>query len=97
MTSRPAPASLGDEAVQKIVTEKLNEKGALEETEREQTPHLRCSSLYDGNGNRVLKVANGVTTRYLVDDLNQTGYMQVAPAMKLSLHNVPIRGCCGFC
>jgi hypothetical protein len=33
--------------------------------------------LYDGDGNRVVKVANGVTTRYLVDDLNPTGYAQV--------------------
>ena len=33
--------------------------------------------LYDGDGNRVAKTANGVTTRYLVDDLNPTGYPQV--------------------
>ncbi len=33
--------------------------------------------LYDGDGNRVAKLANGVTTRYLVDDLNPTGYPQV--------------------
>ncbi len=32
---------------------------------------------YDGDGNRVAKVANGTTTRYLVDDLNPTGYPQV--------------------
>jgi hypothetical protein len=32
---------------------------------------------YDGDGNRVAKTANGVTTRYLVDDLNPTGYAQV--------------------
>lgn len=33
--------------------------------------------LYDGDGNRVAKMVNGVTTRYLVDDLNPTGYAQV--------------------
>jgi RHS repeat-associated protein len=32
---------------------------------------------YDGDGNRVEKTANGTTTRYLVDDLNPTGYAQV--------------------
>ncbi|UWZ86822.1 RHS repeat domain-containing protein [Occallatibacter riparius] len=33
--------------------------------------------LYDGDGNRVAKSANGIVTRYLVDDLNPTGYAQV--------------------
>jgi RHS repeat-associated protein len=33
--------------------------------------------VYDGNGNRVAKIAAGVTTRYLVDELNPTGYAQV--------------------
>jgi RHS repeat-associated protein len=33
--------------------------------------------LYDGDGNRVGKTANGVVTKYLVDDLNPTGYAQV--------------------
>jgi RHS repeat-associated protein len=32
---------------------------------------------YDGDGNRVAKTAGGVTTRYLVDDRNPTGYAQV--------------------
>jgi RHS repeat-associated protein len=32
---------------------------------------------YDAFGNRVAKTANGVTTQYLVDDLNPTGYPQV--------------------
>ena len=32
---------------------------------------------YDGDGNRVQKMANGVVTRYLVDDLNPTSYAQV--------------------
>jgi hypothetical protein len=34
--------------------------------------------LYDGDGNRVAKTVNGITTRYLVeDDVNPTGYPQV--------------------
>ena len=33
--------------------------------------------VYDGDGNRVAKTVNGVTTYYLVDDLNPTGYPQV--------------------
>jgi RHS repeat-associated protein len=34
--------------------------------------------VYDGDGNRVAKTASGVTPQYLVDDLNPTGYAQVA-------------------
>ena len=33
--------------------------------------------VYDGDGNRAAKTMGGVTTRYLVDDLNPTGYAQV--------------------
>ncbi len=33
--------------------------------------------VYDGNGNRVSKTVAGVTTTYLVDTLNPTGYAQV--------------------
>jgi hypothetical protein len=33
--------------------------------------------VYDGDGNRVKKTVGGVTTQYLVDDLNPTGYPQV--------------------
>lgn len=32
---------------------------------------------YDGDGNRVSKTVGGVTTRYLVEDFNPTGYAQV--------------------
>jgi RHS repeat-associated protein len=35
------------------------------------------SVLYDGDGNRVAKTIGGVTTQYLVDDHNLTGYAQV--------------------
>ncbi len=33
--------------------------------------------VYDGDGNRIAKTVSGVTTQYLVDDLNPTGYPQV--------------------
>ncbi|MGO9316973.1 MAG: RHS repeat-associated core domain-containing protein [Terracidiphilus sp.] len=33
--------------------------------------------IYDGDGYRVAKIVNGVTTQYLVDDLNPTGLPQV--------------------
>jgi RHS repeat-associated protein len=33
--------------------------------------------VYDGDGNRVAKSAGGVTTKYLVDEFNPTGYLQV--------------------
>jgi RHS repeat-associated protein len=33
--------------------------------------------VYDGDGNRVAKTVAGLTTRYLVDELNPTGYLQV--------------------
>nr|ART36397.1 C664 [uncultured bacterium] len=32
---------------------------------------------YDGDGNLAAKAVGGVTTRYLIDDLNHTGYSQV--------------------
>jgi len=35
------------------------------------------SIVYDGDGNRVSKTVAGVTTTYLVDDQNPTGYAQV--------------------
>jgi RHS repeat-associated protein len=35
------------------------------------------STVYDGDGNRVSKTVAGVTTTYLVDTLNPTGYAQV--------------------
>jgi RHS repeat-associated protein len=33
--------------------------------------------VYDGDGDRVAKTVGGVTTKYVVDDLNPTGYQQV--------------------
>jgi RHS repeat-associated protein len=35
------------------------------------------SIVYDGDGNRVAKTVTGVTTKYLIDDRNPTGYLQV--------------------
>jgi RHS repeat-associated protein len=37
--------------------------------------------VYDGDGNRLAKTVAGVTTTYLVDDLNPTGYPQVVEEM----------------
>jgi RHS repeat-associated protein len=37
----------------------------------------QVTMVYDGDGNRVSKTVNGITTQYLVDDLNPTGYPQV--------------------
>jgi RHS repeat-associated protein len=37
-----------------------------------------ATMVYDGDGNPVAKTADGVTTQYLVDDLNPTGLPQVA-------------------
>jgi RHS repeat-associated protein len=37
----------------------------------------QVSIVYDGDGNRVAKTVGGVTTRYLVDTNNPTGYAQV--------------------
>ena len=35
------------------------------------------ATIYDGDGNRVSKTVSGVTTKYLVDEMNPTGYSQV--------------------
>ena len=39
--------------------------------------HGAVSMAYDGDGNRVSETAGGVTTKFLVDNLNPTGYSQV--------------------
>jgi len=39
--------------------------------------HGAVTIVYDGDGNRVSKTAGGVTTKYLVSELNPTGYVQV--------------------
>ena len=45
--------------------------------------------VYDGDGNRVAKTVGGVTTHYLIDDLNPTGYLQVME--ELSTSGVQVR------
>jgi hypothetical protein len=39
--------------------------------------------VYDGDGNRVLETVAGVTTKYLVADINPTGYPQVIDERRL--------------
>lgn len=39
--------------------------------------HCGVTVVYDGDGNRVAKTVAGMTTQYLVDDRNPTGYAQV--------------------
>jgi RHS repeat-associated protein len=39
--------------------------------------HGNVTIVYDGDGNRVAKTVNGITTKYLVDTENPTGYAQV--------------------
>jgi RHS repeat-associated protein len=43
---------------------------------------VKVTLQYDGDGNRVAKSANGTVTRYLVDDLNPTGYAQVVEELQ---------------
>ena len=38
---------------------------------------VAATIVYDGDGNRVAKTVDSTTTKYLVDDLNPTGYAQV--------------------
>jgi RHS repeat-associated protein len=45
--------------------------------ENHMLTHGAVSMVYDGDGNRVSETAAGVTTKYLVDTLNPTGYSQV--------------------
>ena len=45
--------------------------------EDRMTQHGSVTLVYDGDGNRVSETAGGVTTKYLVDDLNPTGVPQV--------------------
>jgi RHS repeat-associated protein len=40
------------------------------------------SIVYDGDGNRVSKTVSGVTTSYLIDTLNPTGYPQVVEELQ---------------
>ena len=46
--------------------------------------HGYITYIYDGDGNRVAKTIGGVTTNYLVDTLNPTGYAQVLDEVQSS-------------
>jgi RHS repeat-associated protein len=43
------------------------------------------SIVYDGDGNRVSETAGGITTQYLVDTVNPTGYAQVMDELQSNL------------
>jgi len=45
--------------------------------ENRMLTHGSVSMVYDGDGNRVSETTGGVTTKYLIDSLNPTGYAQV--------------------
>ena len=45
--------------------------------ENRMTSHGTTTMVYDGDGNRVSETVSGVTTKYLVDTLNPTGFPQV--------------------
>ena len=45
--------------------------------ENQLLTHGPVTMVYDGDGNRVSETVDGVTTKYLVDTLNPTGYVQV--------------------
>jgi len=46
--------------------------------------------VYDGDGNRVSKTVDGVTTYYLVDDRNPSGYPQVVEVWNDSDHSLKV-------
>ncbi len=54
--------------------------GNVYDFENHLISHGAVIMVYDGDGNRVAKTVNGITTRYLVDDLNPTGFAQVIVA-----------------
>jgi RHS repeat-associated protein len=58
------------------VTDQYDDQNRLvQRTETENGKTITI--LYDADGNRVAKTANGITTYYLVDTQNHTGYAQV--------------------
>jgi hypothetical protein len=52
-------------------------KGGVTDAWPTQPDSGLCGELYDGDGNRVSKTVGGVTTNYIVDDLNPTGDAQL--------------------
>jgi RHS repeat-associated protein len=51
--------------------------GNLYDFENRLVQRGSVSIVYDGDGNRVSETAGGVTTKYLIDDQNPTGFSQV--------------------
>jgi RHS repeat-associated protein len=50
--------------------------------ENRLTTHGGVTIVYDGDGNRVSETVGGVTTNYLVDTVNPTGYAQVVDELQ---------------
>ncbi|HKV40042.1 MAG TPA: RHS repeat-associated core domain-containing protein [Blastocatellia bacterium] len=50
--------------------------------ENRMVTHGNVSIVYDGDGNRVAETVGGVTTQYLVDTQNLTGYAQVVDELQ---------------
>jgi RHS repeat-associated protein len=50
--------------------------------ENHLTQHGAVTIVYDGDGNRVAETVGGVTTQYLVDTQNPTGYAQVVDELQ---------------
>ena len=50
--------------------------------ENHMIAHGGVTVVYDGDGNRVSETAGGLTTNYLVDTQNPTGYAQVVDEYK---------------
>src|SRR5271166_1431311 len=50
--------------------------------ENHMTQHGLVTVVYDGDGNRVSETVGGVTTNYLVDTQNPTGYAQVVDELQ---------------
>ncbi len=46
--------------------------------------------VYDGDGNRVKKTASGISTYYVVDDRNPTGYAQVIEELTAGYYGSPV-------
>jgi len=75
------------DANDRIITESYDDNGNTLHTDgrtfgydsdnRLTTADGGVSFVYDGDGNRVARTAGGVTTQFLVDTLNPTGYSQV--------------------
>ena len=55
----------------------VERQGPLVRLREPPDPARPMTFIYDGDGNRVAKTSGGVTTKFLVDTANPTGYAQV--------------------